>query len=127
MLHSPLLGTLAGSNSEQFKTGGYPVSASAVYFMCYGVLAMSHIFTQMYVGHLEHKRQKHKHFTVWHRGPFPSVSIIVPVSNEQPDILRNCLQSLVSQDYEDLEILVVDDGSKQREELKQTVYKEFET
>jgi len=101
------------------------VSVLAVYFICYGVLALSHIFTQMYVGHLEHKRQKHKHFTEWHKGHFPSVSIIVPVYNEEPDILRNCIKSLVDQDYESLEILVVDDGSKQREELKKTVYAEF--
>jgi hyaluronan synthase len=103
------------------------VSVLAVYFICYGVLALSHIFTQMYVGHLEHKRQKHKHFTEWHKGHFPSVSIIVPVYNEEPEILRNCIKSLVEQDYESLEILVVDDGSKQREELKQTVYAEFAT
>lgn len=101
------------------------MSALTVYFICYGVLALSHILAQMYIGHLEHKRQKHKHFTDWHRGHFPSVSIIVPVYNEDPAILRNCLQSLCNQDYESLEILVVDDGSKQREELKHTVYTEF--
>lgn len=98
----------------------------AVFFMIYGALALSHIFIQMYIGHLEHRRQKHKHFTEWRRGHFPSVSIIVPVYNEEPSILRNCLQSLCNQDYESLEILVVDDGSRQRETLKRTVYDVFE-
>ena len=102
------------------------MSALGVYFICYGALALSHIFMQMYIGHLEHRRQKHKHFTDWHKGHFPSVSIIVPVYNEEPDILRDCLQSLCDQDYESLEILVVDDGSKQREQLKSSVYSQFE-
>jgi hyaluronan synthase len=103
------------------------VSVLGLYFLCYGVLALSHIVIQMYIGHLEHKRQKHKHFTEWHKGHFPTVSIIVPVYNEEDRILRDCIRSLVNQDYENLEILIVDDGSKQRETLKQTVYKEFES
>jgi hyaluronan synthase len=101
------------------------VSALGVYFICYGVLAITHICIQMYIGHLEHRRQKHKHFTEWHRGHFPSVSIIVPVYNEDHKILGDCLQSLCDQDYESLEILIVDDGSKDREELKRNVYSKF--
>lgn len=102
------------------------MSALAIYFLLYGILSLSHIFAQMYIGHKEHKRQKAKHFTEWHKGHYPSVSVIVPVYNEEEHLLRGCIQSLSGQDYENLEILIVDDGSKQREELKQTVYKEFE-
>lgn len=102
------------------------MSVLAVFFVAYGALALSHIFIQMYLGHSEHRRQKNRHFTDWHSGHFPSVSIIVPVYNEEPEILKDCLQSLCEQDYESLEILVVDDGSKQREELKKTVYTLFE-
>jgi hyaluronan synthase len=103
------------------------MSVLAVFFVAYGVLALSHIFIQMYLGHLEHRRQKNRHFTDWHQGHFPPVSIIVPVYNEEPEILKDCLRSLCEQDYESLEILVVDDGSRQREELKRTVYAHFET
>jgi hyaluronan synthase/N-acetylglucosaminyltransferase len=101
------------------------MSVLAVFFVLYGVLALSHIFLQMYIGHLEHRRQKHKHFTDWHRGHFPSVSVIIPVYNEEPDILKDCLQSLCDQDYESLEVVVVDDGSKQRRQLKRDVYDKF--
>lgn len=40
----------------------------------------------------------------------PQISIIVPVYNTEP-YLRECLDSLVSQTFADLEIIVVDDGS----------------
>ncbi len=40
----------------------------------------------------------------------PSVSVIVPVYNVE-DYLERCLDSLVSQSLEDMEIIVVDDGS----------------
>nr|WP_300863995.1 glycosyltransferase [uncultured Acetatifactor sp.] len=39
------------------------------------------------------------------------VSIIVPVYNTEEQILRKCLDSLLSQTLSDIEILVVDDGS----------------
>ena len=40
----------------------------------------------------------------------PSVSIIVPVYNAAPYIVK-CLHSLCEQDFKDIEIIVVDDGS----------------
>lgn len=41
------------------------------------------------------------------------VSIVVPVYNEQR-VIGSCLKSLWRQDYQDLEVIVVDDGSKDR-------------
>lgn len=38
------------------------------------------------------------------------ISVIVPVYNVEP-YLKKCLDSIVNQTYEDLEILVIDDGS----------------
>ncbi|HSD55673.1 MAG TPA: glycosyltransferase [Candidatus Saccharimonadales bacterium] len=98
------------------------VSALGIYFIVYGVLAISHILVQMVIGHKEHRRQKAKHFTEWHQGHYPSVSVIVPSYNEEPDILDACVRSIANQDYESLEILVVDDGSSKRESLKTEVY-----
>lgn len=40
----------------------------------------------------------------------PKISIIVPIYNVEP-YLRQCLDSLVGQSYEDLEFILVDDGS----------------
>ena len=40
-----------------------------------------------------------------------SVSIIIPVYNIEADLLRRCVESVAGQDYEDLEIVLVDDGS----------------
>lgn len=102
------------------------MSALGVYFICYGVLAISHIMLQMYIGHLEHRRQKARHFTKWRQGHYPTVSAIIPAYNEEPDILYNCIRSIADQEYETLEVLVVDDGSSKREQLKEQVYSRFD-
>ena len=43
----------------------------------------------------------------------PKVSIVVPVYNAEP-YLDNCIQSLVNQTVSDFEIILVNDGSKDR-------------
>ena len=39
------------------------------------------------------------------------VSIIVPIYNGEK-VIRRCVDSIINQDYRDLEIILVDDGSK---------------
>jgi glycosyltransferase involved in cell wall biosynthesis len=40
----------------------------------------------------------------------PNVSIIIPAHNEERHI-EKCIESLLAQDYRDIEIIVVDNGS----------------
>ena len=42
------------------------------------------------------------------------VSIIVPVYNTPIEYLKKCIESLVSQTYRDIEILLIDDGSQKQ-------------
>lgn len=42
----------------------------------------------------------------------PLVSIVVPVYN-MGDSIEKCVQSLLAQDYDNYEIILVDDGSKE--------------
>lgn len=41
---------------------------------------------------------------------FPRVSVLIPARNEQ-EVIGECVRSLLSQDYPDFEVLVLDDGS----------------
>ena len=43
-------------------------------------------------------------------GPAPKVSVLIPVYNGGPN-LAECLDSILAQDFGDLEILMADDGS----------------
>ncbi len=49
------------------------------------------------------------------------VSIIIPVYNIEENLLRRCVMSVVNQDYDNLEVILVDDGSD--DETKNTCNK----
>jgi N-acetylglucosaminyltransferase len=56
---------------------------------------------------------------------WPSVDVVVPCFNEDPDVLRHCLDSILGQSYEgSLRLWVVDDGSSNRSALE-AVYDRF--
>ena len=44
-------------------------------------------------------------------GDGPLVTVVVPVYNTPEGPLRRCLRSILSQDYANIELIVVDDGS----------------
>lgn len=50
------------------------------------------------------------------------VSIIVPVYNTNIEYFRQCIKSLVTQTYENIEIVIVDDGSKEENVI---LYKQY--
>ena len=89
----------------------------SIFLLTYGVLAISHIAFQIILCHSDHRRQSKKSFKDFHSNYQASVSVIVPAYNEEPQILKNCIDSIVAQKAPDLEIIVVDDGSKNRENL----------
>ena len=92
------------------------MSLLSAYLVAYGVLALSHLGIQLLFGHLDYRRQKRLAFDPsW----TPSVTVLVPVYNENIGVLDACLGSLERQDYPDLQVLVVDDGSDNREQLLQ--------
>ncbi|MGO3372221.1 glycosyltransferase, partial [Pseudolactococcus laudensis] len=94
----------------------------SIFLLVYGVLAISHIVFQIILCHSDHRRKNKKSFKDFHSNYKASVSVIVPAYNEVPQILKNCIDSIVAQKIPDLEIIVVDDGSKNREELIEKVY-----
>lgn len=95
------------------------------FLVIYGVLALSHILFQMILGHMEHRKQNHKKFKEYHFGHKPKVAVIVPSYNEDPEVLNKCIQSIYNQNYKKLEVVIVDDGSKNAKELEEKVYSQY--
>ncbi|QOR72532.1 glycosyltransferase family 2 protein [Ruania alkalisoli] len=56
----------------------------------------------------EHRRSRRGHHTLLNEKPW--VSVIVPAYNEGP-VLNGCVRSLITNGYERLEVVIVDDGS----------------
>jgi glycosyltransferase involved in cell wall biosynthesis len=50
----------------------------------------------------------------------PKVSVIIPVFNTQ-NVLVQCLESIVSQTLQDIEIIVVDDSSETKPKVKDVI------
>ncbi len=101
------------------------MSLLSLFLIIYGVLALTHIIVQMIIGHLEHRKQHHKKFRAFHFGHTARVTVVVPVYNEDITVLEQCIKSIYQQDYKDLEIIVVDDGSTSAKELDEKVYKKY--
>lgn len=91
----------------------------------YGILALSHILIQMVLGHLEFKKQSHHRFKKAHENHHQSVTVVVPVYNEDPTVLYESIESIYNQKHKDLEIIIADDGSKNYKELNDKVYTKF--
>lgn len=66
------------------------------------------------LGHLEHRRQRR---LKPRPAGEPLVTVVVPVYNEQLPVVLDCLRAIERQDYPRLEVLVVDDGSANREDI----------
>ncbi len=102
------------------------MSAITIIFLIYGFFAVLHIISQIIIAHLEHVKQK-KHTSNIKVASGFSVSVIIPVFNEDPSILSACLDALLKQTYDNFEIIVVDDGSVNRELLQQKIYSRYQS
>lgn len=55
----------------------------------------------------------------------PKFSVLIPVYNTDPTVLRKCFDSVKQQTYENWEICAVDDNSTKNKEAIETVFKEY--
>src|SRR3954471_2645355 len=91
-----------------------------LYLRVYGVLALTHIVLHAVLGHVYYLKRRPRTALA----NLPSTTVIVPVYNEDPGLLEQCLESLDRQDHPAKEVIVVDDGSPNLEAL-QSVYARF--
>lgn len=71
------------------------MTALGIFLLIYGILALTHIIIQLIFGHLEYRRQNHHHFRAKYKNHHESVSVVVPVYNELPTSLDECISSLI--------------------------------
>lgn len=113
-----------GPRDRKYASLSTATDRYVTYFLIYGALAPIHIVIQLVFGHAEHvlngRRLEHDS----DGGDERSVSVVVPVYNEEPALLRRCLESIARQDHRPLEVIVVDDGSDNRAE-HDAIYAEY--
>jgi hyaluronan synthase len=95
-------------------------------FLVYTVVAASHFILQLWYSHRTYRRQASPEFA----SEFPdhpvAVDILVPVYNEDPDLLEACVRSSLAQDHPGpVKVIVIDDGSPNRARLE-PVYADLE-
>jgi cellulose synthase/poly-beta-1,6-N-acetylglucosamine synthase-like glycosyltransferase len=84
----------------------------------YGLLSLTHLFIQINLAHSEFLKH-HKDSIDY--GFNPSVGIVIPSYNEDYKSLREAVLSCLQQQYENLQVVLVDDGSKQEEAFVKVV------
>jgi hyaluronan synthase/N-acetylglucosaminyltransferase len=101
-------------------------SALAWLLVVYTIVAISHYLVQLAFAHRTYRRQRSPDFTSAHPGYDVAVDIVVPVYNEDPELLEACLASALAQDHRGpVQVIVVDDGSPNRASLD-AIYDRFE-
>src|SRR3989337_3829514 len=83
---------------------------SLILYFFYGILiiALSRLFIQLILSGIYNVKGKVRRSEV-----YPKISLVIPAYNEEMTI-GDCIKSLLSIDYPDYEIIVVDDGSTDR-------------
>lgn len=89
----------------------------------YAVVSFSYLFYRYFFGIINYPLHFFKHDNINYE---PSVSIVIPCYNEEKKYLINCIKSACTANYPKKEVIVVDDGSSDKEvwktinELKKT-------
>jgi hyaluronan synthase len=95
------------------------------YFVIYGVAALCHILVQVIFGHVASVRDRiARDPSSESATPSRSITVVVPIYNEEPEVVRRTLDSIANQDHPNFEVIVVDDGSQNQEENR-PVYGDF--
>ena len=72
------------------------------------------LFVVLSLTHFLHSRYKHRAERLHHYAPH--VSVLVPAYNEE-QVLANCIEGLLNQTYQNYDIVIINDGSKDRTAL----------
>jgi cellulose synthase/poly-beta-1,6-N-acetylglucosamine synthase-like glycosyltransferase len=72
------------------------------------------LFVVLSLTHFLHSRYKHRAERLHHYAPH--VSVLVPAYNEE-QVLTNCIEGLLNQTYQNYDIVIINDGSKDRTAL----------
>lgn len=112
------MAALTPSHLIRWLTAGIPFRVFGLWAVTYPLIMLGHLAVQQLFAtcHAISKRRAVPDPSEW-----PRVAVVVPVYNEQPDMLERCLASIDGQDYPYLAVWAVDDGSPNRSEL-QAVY-----
>ncbi len=87
-------------------------------FVLYMVLVLGYSVFQRLYAYRSARRSRHRRAAGAPPGSYrPTVDVVVPCFNEEPELLAACCASLDRQDYEgELRVWVVDDGSRRNRE-----------
>ena len=93
----------------------------------YGLLTLTHLFAQINFGHRDYLNSVKDSELIdqptiknLRTAPYflPSVAIIIPTYNEEPQDLEQCVQSALTQQYSTpVKVIVIDDGSKNKQAI----------
>ena len=85
------------------------------FIQLYGILALTYLFIQLSLSHTDYIYNQFKR-----RKPiYPPVAIVIPSYNEEPKNVISCVNSYLNQNYKNLKIYFIDDGSKDKRAVRE--------
>lgn len=95
------------------------------FVIIYGVLSLTHLIIQIARSELSYRQTKFKQKDTQETESV-GASVVLPIYNEKEEIVKKVIQSILSQKNVDLELLIIDDYSENREALSKEVYSYYE-